>query len=44
MSLRPVIDRLSELLPATFEELDIEFAIGVVQNNGLGRTGMWGDC
>jgi len=39
MSLRPVIDRLSELLPATFEELDIEFAVGVVQNNGLGRTG-----
>lgn len=34
LSMDPVIRRLSQLLPATFEELPTEFAVGVVTRDG----------
>ncbi len=34
LSLDPVVERLRELLPATFEELERDFAVGVVDAQG----------
>ncbi|CAD7696476.1 unnamed protein product [Ostreobium quekettii] len=37
LSLHVVVDRLRELLPPTFEDLDRKFAVGVIDSNGQHR-------